>query len=791
MKILLQRIAHLSCTYPKEVIVYCVVFSGIMMSLLPFVPVDLSFYTLLNEREPLIQRYVEISKEKGLPKQLFLLIEGEEARLSEHEKMLQQRLLKRSEIAWVEDALDLEWMNQAAPWLLQRAQFDLWVDSAQKSLTELQDMAAQNQDLIAKQQDQMQKVQGVRLWAVELSNNPMEEPMGKSSMLSIDKELILMAQETGLQIRSTGLPAIASQDQSKTFDRIQWVTPLSLICVLAILYLVDRRWWVIILVGVPMILAMGATLGLVGTFTGKLTILETVFGIMIFGLGVDFALHLLTRFKEERLHHSLEQAIEYSVVHTGLGVVAGAGTTIGAFAIIALAPDPQALHLGMSGAIGLLICLILMLFFLPACWRLLDAPVAEPVDATNGSSMPPMRSEPLQMGWVTALSHWSCQYPKHSLLGGCGFLLITSIGIAQFHIQTDLTKVFNRDVPALEVNQILEERFQINYNPWILHAQSLEDAHQKMLQLEDIAFLSQSISLSTFLPQDGAQRWQILKKTQEQRQHRYQELMNLYSLNALRMSNHQEQENLLQWLNAHQLLLEATENGPPSIQDIPARIQEQYRRKDGRWLIYAYPKEASLDGKILHEQRLVLEQLDAGVTGLGTAVEGILYVERPWIYQIAVAIFLYLGFYLWLDQRQFKWIFVTLIPVGFGLLGTFGILCWMNLEFSPITLLALPLILGLGIDDGIHVVHRIRENHMISIPQATGLVGQPIVLTTLTSCVSFGALLLTDHPGMESLALVLLVGLPLCLLASLIILPAVIVLLSRSNADAGMDLGVD
>ena len=53
---------------------------------------------------------------------------------------------------------------------------------------------------------------------------------------------------------------------------------------------------------------------------------------------------------------------------TGPGVIAGGMTTIGSFFIISLAPNPNALHLGLSGFIGLLLCLIMMLTAMPALW---------------------------------------------------------------------------------------------------------------------------------------------------------------------------------------------------------------------------------------------------------------------------------------------------------------------------------------------------------------------------------------------------------------------------------------
>ncbi len=56
-------------------------------------------------------------------------------------------------------------------------------------------------------------------------------------------------------------------------------------------------------------------------------------------------------------------------------------------------------------------------------------------------------------------------------------------------------------------------------------------------------------------------------------------------------------------------------------------------------------------------------------------------------------------------------------------------------------------------------------------------VGAAIAMTTLTTCASVATLLFSRHPGIESVATLLLVGLPLCMLASVTVLPALAIVL--------------
>jgi len=91
-----------------------------------------------------------------------------------------------------------------------------------------------------------------------------------------------------------------------------------------------------------------------------------------------------------------------------------------------------------------------------------------------------------------------------------------------------------------------------------------------------------------------------------------------------------------------------------------------------------------------------------------------------------------------------------------------------------------PLIIGIGIDDGIHIVHRYLEEGKGSLPQVIQHTGKAIFLTTATTCLAFSSFLFSFHPAQKSLGLVPVIGISLSFLAAVIFLPALIrVLIDR------------
>lgn len=86
----------------------------------------------------------------------------------------------------------------------------------------------------------------------------------------------------------------------------------------------------------------------------------------------------------------------------------------------------------------------------------------------------------------------------------------------------------------------------------------------------------------------------------------------------------------------------------------------------------------------------------------------------------------------------------------------------------------IPLVIGIGIDDGIHIIHRYLEEGKGSLPQVIQLTGKAILLTTATTCLAFSSFLFSGHPSMRFLALVPIIGIGICFFGAIIFLPALI-----------------
>ena len=112
----------------------------------------------------------------------------------------------------------------------------------------------------------------------------------------------------------------------------------------------------------------------------------------------------------------------------------------------------------------------------------------------------------------------------------------------------------------------------------------------------------------------------------------------------------------------------------------------------------------------------------------------------------------------------------------------FGMLALLGVDLNPANLIALPLVLGIGVDDGVHVVHDFRIQSGRYRTSASTI--NAIVLTSLTSMIGFGSMMVAAHRGLYSVGLVLVIGVGSCLFVSLVTLPALLTIVSGRRAPA-------
>ena len=133
------------------------------------------------------------------------------------------------------------------------------------------------------------------------------------------------------------------------------------------------------------------------------------------------------------------------------------------------------------------------------------------------------------------------------------------------------------------------------------------------------------------------------------------------------------------------------------------------------------------------------------------------------------------------DFRSIRYTLLAMLPLAVGLAQTFGLLGLLGIPLNPANMMALPLLLGISVDEGVHIVHDfLDQKGKYKISQSTAVA---VLVDSLTTIVGFGSLMVASHQGLQSLGRVLTIGVTCCLFTSLIMLPALMTWFTRHRAD--------
>jgi predicted RND superfamily exporter protein len=115
---------------------------------------------------------------------------------------------------------------------------------------------------------------------------------------------------------------------------------------------------------------------------------------------------------------------------------------------------------------------------------------------------------------------------------------------------------------------------------------------------------------------------------------------------------------------------------------------------------------------------------------------------------------------------------LVLVPILCAAIVTAGMTVWLSMPFNFANIIALPLLIGVGVDNAIHMVHRMRtEAVSLAAPMATST-SVAVFASGLTTIASFGNLGFSTHRGMATMGALLTLGMVTTMLATLVFLPA-------------------
>jgi hopanoid biosynthesis associated RND transporter like protein HpnN len=627
----------------------------------------------------------------------------------------------------------------------------------------------------------------------------------------------------GLNVGITGEPVLDYDEMRQSEKDTLLAAIVSLvICALIFIYGYNETGRPI-KATVSLVIGLGYTMAFTTLVVGHLNILTITFVPMLIGLAIDFGVHLITRYEEElRYGRTQAEALTKAMAFTGQGIFVGALTTAGAFAAMALTDFKGIQEMGIICGGGLMVCLIPMMTMLPA---MLLRGKQNVLDHAYQEDHRRARIEKIWLerpGLVCGLTAALCllalvqarklyfdynlikmQSPRlssvvfeHKLLDSAEKSLLYAAVMADSLTNAVALQARFAALPTVAETQppfykdflVDDQGGKLRRIGRIKEQVAALEFSPPDLRPVDVYALSRTLySLAGYVgnaieevgDRDRALAHELITLRRDITELRKAALKG----DATEQAGHAAKLALFQQAlfadlcETFHLLQRQDNRAALKVDDLPPALHHRFVGVNGKFLIQIYPKEDVWERAPQEKFVAELRTIDPTVTGTPVQLyeyETLLkdsYVEAAWYSLTAIALMVLFHF------RSVSAVILSLLPVGIGTVWLAGLMGWAGIPVNLANIMTLPLVIGIGVTNGIHILNRYAEEGTPGILSRS--TGKAVLVSGLTAIAGFGSLILAQHRGIYSLGCMMATGIATCMIAGLTFLPALLNLIGR------------
>ncbi|QRO02699.1 MMPL family transporter [Archangium violaceum] len=614
------------------------------------------------------------------------------------------------------------------------------------------------------------------------------KPSGLAGDLVFAQRLLTRVQTTsaevardfpGVETDATGAHALRLEEDRRMRADLTRSSVLSCAIAALIVVLSCRRPTALLVVGAPVGVGLLVTFALAQQTIGYLNIITGFLVAILIGLGIEYGLHLVMRYAEERRQLAAGEALREAVLGTWKGALTSACTNAAAFAALMLAEFQAFAQFGWIAAAGVLFTVLATYLIGPALIALTER-------------LRPARAEAPLPARPSRGPRWSL--PRGALVGivvGVGALVAYSATVMNtVGFEPDMRKL-RGEFAATRLDDRIISQLGRRHSPTVFLTQDVSQAGQLAATLrelearhgEDRTF-AEVVSLSDFLPRTGADV--------------EAERAALRAFAQRLPESVRSSEKLGPAVRRLEALLDARPHG---VEELPPEVRRRFSALDGEGsFVLAFKRESLSDTDALHRfgeqmgelreaaaaRGLQFQVLDSNL--IAYRIFELVRQDGPWLLLAAgLAVFAMMVASL----RSVRRAALVAGPLYIGLACLPAAMHLYGLKLNFINAVVLPNLLAIAVDNAVHLYHRYREEGPGSLPHVVRTTGVAAVVATLSNAAGYGALLTARHPGLRSIGELALLGVACAFLGTTVLFPAVLALLERRDpraSDDGEDL---
>jgi len=535
--------------------------------------------------------------------------------------------------------------------------------------------------------------------------------------------------------------------------------------VILILTVYFRQPLAVFFVAIP--LAMGLTWAFAITYwvIGNLNTMTGFLFVILFGLGIDFGIHMFARYLEDRMAHlDVMRSLETMLKQTGKAILTAALTTSIAFFSLTITDFKGFSEFGFIVGTGIIMSLVAMTTVLPAFLVLADQ----------------------KLGLIRMRSVWGHdwgsdrgRFPAPRLIFGLGLIATVYLGsnLHKIKFEYDFTNL-RSNLPASQAAKkkigTISKFNRLSQSPSVVLADNREELDEIVQAVEaKIASDDPTPTIHTVKT-----LWSALPSQQDEKLEMIEEIRDLADSEAselLKGEQKQRLDELRDMLDARKLTTE----------DLPKNLLRKFSTVDGSraYFAFIYPSVQLRDGKNAMAFAGDSQEIrTASGKTFYSSSSSIIFADMLYLMlrdsKWAISITLVVVFLIVIvDFRSLRHALLVMLPLVCGAVWMCGTMYLTSMKLNFYNMVALPTIIGMGIDNGVHLYHRYLEEGHGSLPLVLRSTGGAMLVSMLTTMIGFFGLITATHPGLNSIGKLAVIGLVTCFLAAVVVLPALLQIL--------------
>jgi predicted RND superfamily exporter protein len=658
----------------------------------------------------------------------------------------------------------------------------------------------------------------------------------------------LLKEYPGVEAGLSGAIAKEHDEQVASTESMGMTTLVAFVFILALLVISFRMWVAPLFAISNLVVGLIWAFGTAGLVVGQLNMLTSVMSVVLLGLGIDFSIHFFSGFTEWRARgDSIELALEKTFLKNGKGIITGGLTTSCAFLTLVISSARGMKEMGLVAGLGLLAILLATLLFLPLLLVFRERRVDRRREDPERGTLKPRRN--LSYGFLGAVGEWLGRHRVPSLLAVLAVSVVLVWSALKIEWDMDFRNMEPKGLMSIQLVDTVLEKFDLSMDYALVLAEDVEESRRLAEAYRDIASVAQTNDISLFLPSPEEQRARIphiedirdsvsataLKTAVTERElTEFKEEIARLEMNIIEIQDMAflggrdkvddkctelvgdpdgpEARSMIQELlvcmegdlnpllagmsrfqaafapRYQSSILRMCSTESIQMEDLPPSLLDQYANRDrDLFLITVYPQGTIYERDFFYRFVEDLERVSDKATGAPPLFISLIRIlgreGRNAVLLTLVIVFVLLA----VDFRSPKEALAAMIPLAFGLFWMVGFMNLAGINLSIMTVIGLPLIVGIGIDDGVHVMHRWKNEGSGRIRTVFASTGKAILLTSLTTMLAFGSMVFSVFPAWGLFGGALFLGVAACFLTTVGFLPGILSWFDRKTGGTQAD----